>query len=161
MSVLMCTDDHLAVVAIVAMASARGDGVHGLRRSLREMECRAMKHEAAVASGDTLAASVLETRRVELRAIRVLWNANRDAFAARYRGEEPVVDKPTITAADYRRLASHLTDPVTVLKLTARYEYQACEAPHWVTSTARDHCDAAKAIAGHCLPGWESRPAFL
>jgi len=161
MSVLMCSDDHLKAIAIVAMASAQGDGVHGLRRALREMECRAVEHEAAIASGDMLAASVLETRRTELRAIRVLWNANRDAFAARYRGEEPEGDKPTITAADFKRLASHLTDPVTVLKLTARYEYQACEAPDWATSTARDHCDAAKAIAGYCLPGWESRPAFL
>ena len=161
MSVLMCSDDHLAVIAIAAMASTQGDGLAGLRRTLREMECRAMEHEAAIASGDTLAASMLETRRAELKAIRVLWNTNRDAVAARYRGEEPEGDKPTITAADFRRLAAHLSDPLTVLKLTVRYEYQACEAPDWLASTARQHCDAAKTTAAFCLPGFHSRPAGL
>ncbi|MGE0789769.1 MAG: hypothetical protein AB7S26_29115 [Sandaracinaceae bacterium] len=160
MSVLMCSKDHLSVVAIVAMASNLGEGVEGLRRGLREMRSRAMEHEAAVASGDAMAAWRLSLERAELSALRPLWLANRRALAERY-GKAPEEDEPTITAADFDRLDAHLTDPVTVLKLTSRYEYQACEAPDWATSTARDHCDAAKAIAGYCLPGWSSRPAYL
>lgn len=161
MSVLMCSGDHLSVMAIVAMASSRGAGLPGLRRTLHEMRSRAVEYEAAVAAGDAMAATVLEQRRDELRALRVLWLANRRALEARYPGEEHEGEEPTITAADFERLAVHLMDPVAVLRLTERYEYQASEAPDWATSTARAYCDAAKAIAAHCLAGWHTAPAFL
>jgi len=148
----------LIVLAIAASAHTQSCGLEGFTRSLNELECFAMEHEAATAIGDDAAAYRFKLNRRDLKRVRFLYEENRRSFCARYPRELVSLDIPSISAADYVRLHEHLTDPLTVLKLAQSYAYQANESPGWETSKARELCDAAKATAAVCMPGYESRP---
>lgn len=49
-------------------------------------------------------------------------------------------------------------DPVVVLKALSCYEYQACEHPGWLSSEARQFCDALRHRAIRALPGYDAAP---
>jgi len=155
---MLCSDDHLIVIAIAANAHTQDCGLEGFTRSLIELECLAMQQEAATGNGDDAAAYRFKLNRRDLTDVRALFEENRRSFSTRYPKEEVSPDAPSITAADHLRLRKHLTDPLTVLKLAHGYAYQGDESPGWKTSKARELCDAAKGNAAACLEGYESRP---
>lgn len=49
-------------------------------------------------------------------------------------------------------------EPVELLKAIAGYEYQACEAPAWESSLAREFCDQLRKLCISALPGYEEGP---
>ena len=49
-------------------------------------------------------------------------------------------------------------EAVDVLKAISCYEYQACEAPGWDTSTARAFCDGLRSAVIPALPGYTDAP---
>ncbi|HHH30583.1 MAG TPA: hypothetical protein ENK57_19885 [Polyangiaceae bacterium] len=145
------------MVAIAASAETQAHELAGYLRSLNGLRSQASEHERAIAAGDEVEAHRFTLNRLDLRHARALSAENRRSYLARY-PSETVSDAPNISVADYARLREHLTDPLTVLKLTQSYAYQTCESPSWKTSKARTLCDAATATAAACMRGYGSRP---
>lgn len=139
MSAFMCSDDHLRVIAIVAT----------YRHS-------AYRHSGAV---DLAAAND---------AIKDLWNANcaslRERYGARAGEHFPAIETvpPSVSTVDFTRLdRARSLAPVTVIKLTQSFEYQACEARTWPESEGYRVTQAALANAIRRLPGYDDAPWAL
>jgi hypothetical protein len=49
-------------------------------------------------------------------------------------------------------------EAIDILKALTCYEYQACEAPGWDTSTARAFCEALRRAVISALPGYTDAP---
>ena len=52
----------------------------------------------------------------------------------------------------------HRWEPVAILKAIDCYEYQACEAPNWDTSLAKEFCDKLRQLCIPALPGYQDSP---
>ena len=49
-------------------------------------------------------------------------------------------------------------EAIDILKAISCYEYQACEAPDWDTSTAKAFCEALRRAVIPALPGYTDAP---
>ena len=94
------------------------------------------------------------------RVFEMLYRANVEAVEYRYGSDNPDGLPGYIGPDPYRfTFASGFTpDPVSILKAVACYEYQACDAPTWNASEARDFCQALRLRMIHRLEGIDDAP---
>lgn len=90
------------------------------------------------------------TRATADRVGAMLWNENKASVDHRYQeaNEREVYDFTP----------SRVTDPVTILKSLACYEYQSCEHPAWEASEAKAFCEALRDAVITMLPGYDAAP---